>query len=408
MRRDPRLDGGCGQPSEQREQGQRRRRRGGPVAGHQPPETVDRGVGTGFDRPALQGAPEIRGQFVGGRVAAFGILVQTPGHDQGQITGDRRDRAVPSGGHRSGDELVDQDSERVDVAGRRHRGRLLLFGRSITARERGSPRHRQLGIHLDGVVQQLGHPEVEQLHGPVVGHEDVRGLEIAVNHETTVRRVDRIAHRTHQVQARGRRELLVAAVVGDRPPLDVLHHQEGPSVGGDAAVEQTCDVRMLQRGQDPTLLAEALEEDRVVSGPPQELHGAGLFESCIRALDAVDHSHAPRAEPFSQSPAPDPPGLGGRFLRLVGDEVGGQAGGVGLEGPRGRLRRLEQTFDLVREFRVACAQSGQRCAALVRGGVAQSVEVGLDLGPAGRIEAIHGRDSSSSSRSCRSARALTQ
>ena len=77
--------------------------------------------------------------------------------------------------------------------------------------------------------------------------EDVLGLDVAVDHPTPMRVVERIRDLTGDPDGLVDAELgLAIQLVAKRLALDVRHDVEQESVGG-SRVEQRQDVRMLQR-----------------------------------------------------------------------------------------------------------------------------------------------------------------
>jgi hypothetical protein len=109
--------------------------------------------------------------------------------------------------------------------------------------------------------QQRGDAEVEQLHSPLLGHEDVRRLEIAMDDEIAVgvrhRRRERRGTAGCAVRCPGR---------ADRSTVDALaaHVFEDEirlRSGLDAGVEQPRNVRMLQAGEHAALARSAAPTD---------------------------------------------------------------------------------------------------------------------------------------------------
>ena len=93
----------------------------------------------------------------------------------------------------------------------------------VDARER-----RLIGALL--AFQELRHAEVEEPHLPGVGHQNVRGLEIAMNDVALVRVLHGREDLQEQLQALGDPEPVRVAPVGQRLALHVLHRQIRPSL----------------------------------------------------------------------------------------------------------------------------------------------------------------------------------
>ncbi len=151
----------------------------------------------------------------------------------------------------AGDELIEDDAEREDVAPcvddlaedllRRHVRGGSEGGRFVDARQR-----------LVGARQALAlrDPKVGDLHVAPLRDHDVRGLDVAMNDAARVG----VREAGRDVGAEGRDDLRRETVRlrGDRreaPPVDVLEHEVHRIVRLDE-VEQHGDVRVAQRRQD--------------------------------------------------------------------------------------------------------------------------------------------------------------
>ena len=87
-----------------------------------------------------------------------------------------------------GEQLVEYDSEGVDVGGDRNALTEDLLGAGVGQRHR-PPLGEGLRL-LAGARDELGDTEVEQLHGSALGDEDVAGLEVAVHDPRPVGELD--------------------------------------------------------------------------------------------------------------------------------------------------------------------------------------------------------------------------
>ena len=85
-------------------------------------------------------------------------------------------------------------------------------------------------------------------------------------------------------------------VFGNRPALDVLHHEVGAAVVAYAAVVQPGDVGMLQGGEDLALVAKAAQDLVGVHATLDQLDGDPLLELLVRAVGQVDGAHAAPAD----------------------------------------------------------------------------------------------------------------
>ncbi|HET7925583.1 MAG TPA: hypothetical protein VFL30_11835 [Rhodanobacteraceae bacterium] len=113
-----------------------------------------------------------------------------------------------------------------------------LFGSRVLRRHPTMIRHRGGGgVGRCARLEQLGQTEVEQLHDPIARDENVRRLEVAVDDETVVRRLDGGGHLRKQSETFANAELSRVAVLVDRLAIDELHDEKRNAVGRDAAVE---------------------------------------------------------------------------------------------------------------------------------------------------------------------------
>ena len=94
--------------------------------------------------------------------------------------------------------------------------------------------------------EELGDAEVEELQRAIVGHQDVRRLEVPVDDEVAVGVLHGVAHVEEEFQSSLDRQATRVAVSVDRFSLDVLHREPGQSVRSHAPVEEASDVRVLE------------------------------------------------------------------------------------------------------------------------------------------------------------------
>ena len=116
------------------------------------------------------------------------------------------------------------------------------------------------------VVQELRDTEVEKLRHARSGHQDVRGLEIAMHDEVLMRVVHGGADGLEQLET-GRDVQAERIAIGiDRCAVDVLHDDVSGLVRQRAAVEEVRDVGMVELRQDLPL---DLEPRRAPRGRPR-------------------------------------------------------------------------------------------------------------------------------------------
>ncbi len=113
---------------------------------------------------------------------------------------------------------------------------------------------------------QLGQTEVQNLGLPARGHEDVGGLEVAMNNALRVSGVQRIHNLTCQIQERPCLDRLSSYAMLERLAFQQLHDDEGlPSVL-DAFVDivDRADVRMIQSRGGACFTPEPLQRLNVL------------------------------------------------------------------------------------------------------------------------------------------------
>ena len=176
-------------------------------------------VRTRFHRLSSEVALDVVGQGGCARVALLGLVLQCVENDgvevavqlvpaapvarrvarSAQVSREdlllQRVRGGRSVQARSGRELEEHDSERVDVEGHSDGRSAQLLWRGIRKGQRAAGDLRQRGLFRGGLLafDQLRNAEVEQLRLPVRRDEDVARLDVAVNDEPRVR----IGHGAH-------------------------------------------------------------------------------------------------------------------------------------------------------------------------------------------------------------------
>ena len=198
----------------------------------------------------------------------------------------RRERVAP------GDDLVERDAERIDVAARIEVGAGGLFGRHVMRRAED-----HLLVRADGVLvlHVAGEAEVGQLRAAGRRDHDVAGLHVEMEHAEP-RGMLEGARDLHDQAARFERRQL-AALPKQRAQgaaLDVFHHEVVMPVGlGN--VDRLDDVGMVQPGGGAGFLEESLDEDGVLGEPGGE-HLDGDDAVHAHLVGAVDMAHAAARE----------------------------------------------------------------------------------------------------------------
>ena len=197
----------------------------------------------------------------------------------------------------AGEQLVEQDAERVDVRRRGHRLAADLLRARVFRRHQLQPRRgRRQRLPAELRVQQLGDAEVEQLGRAVGRHQHVGRLDVAVDDQVLVRVLDGGADVAEERQPGRGVEPVRVAVVDDRLPFDVLHGEVGPAVRRAAAVEEAGDERMLEAGQDLPLVTEPPHDAVGVHPALEHLDRDALLERVVVADAEVDGAHAAVAD----------------------------------------------------------------------------------------------------------------
>ena len=152
-------------------------------------------------------------------------------------------------------QFIEQHAQAVDVSAgvEIEAAHLGLFRTHVGRRaeellERGEQRFvRELliaGGLGDAEVDHFGHR-----HAIVQGHQDVRGLDVAMDDALLVRVLDGVTDLHEQVEPLGGGEMFPVAVVVDADALHQFHHEVGPAILGGAGVQHTGDVRMVHQRQ---------------------------------------------------------------------------------------------------------------------------------------------------------------
>jgi hypothetical protein len=201
----------------------------------------------------------------------------------------------------------------------------MIWSRSLGVR----PHHPPLGtghrVFIGLLGERLGDPEVEQSDLPGGGDEDVRWLQVAVDHEVSMGVLHRLAdadeHREPLLDPQPAR----VAVVVQGHPVHVLHGEPGLALRRDPAVEQPGDVGVIQAGEDLPFGEEAAEDLVGVHAALDQLEGDPLLELPVGALGEIDDPHPAAPQLADRAIRPDPL-LHPLVLQLEhgpGDERGG-------------------------------------------------------------------------------------
>jgi hypothetical protein len=151
----------------------------------------------------------------------------------------------------------------------------------------------------------LREAEVEHLGVAAVGHEDVGGLDVAVHDPARVRSVERVGDLDPELEDLRRRQRPLPDPLLQRPPLQVLHHQERLALVL-ADVVDGADVGVVERRGGHRLALEALARGLVVEQLlRQELERHRAVEP--RVLRPANDAHAAATEPLEDAVVGDGP-----------------------------------------------------------------------------------------------------
>jgi len=202
---------------------------------------------------------------------------------------ERRLRAIPGEGAPSRQCLVEDHAERKEIAPRVHGLSPGLLRAHVGDRPRRESLRGQPRRALD-----VGNSEVGQLRGALGIHDDVRGLDVAVDHAPRVRVGECFRDRAPDRDHLGDAERAFRDASGERLALDVLHDQARAIAVGFERVDRG-DMRMGERGEGPSLAAEALARVWVGGGlSRQEFERDAAAQALV--LGKENFAHAPLAE----------------------------------------------------------------------------------------------------------------
>ncbi len=415
---------------------QRRDAGGRAMAAHQSRSAVAPGVASRPHRLRRQIPPHVVGQIGGGRVAERGRLAQRLEDDRVERSGQaalqrlgrllpgladpfRQQRfarpAGPGDGFRTGhdrarplripvadearhlgrrargeavrmvagEQLVEEQAERVDVGGLGDGLAENLLRAGVLRRHR--PRQRRQGrIAVHTGIEDFRNPEIEELGLAVRGHEDVAGLEIAMDDVVVVRVLDGVEDAQTEPEAFDRVQPVLVGIQVDRHALDVLHHEVRQPFGRGPAVEEPGDVRMTERREDLALVPEPPDDQRGVHAAADHLERDAMLELVVGTARQVDGAHAAAAEtPFDRirtERAAEVRVVVSGAVGWLGDVEPRQHGAV--DEPAGAGVGRQQRLDLAAQLGITRAGGVEQRPAVVRRLLQSESEHFFDPGPA--------------------------
>src|SRR6185369_4624056 len=192
-------------------------------------------------------------------------------------------------------QLVEHHAEGIDIAVDPDRGPANLLRGRIGWRHEPQSGARQIRGTVEA-FELLGDAEIQQLDVSLGGDQDVRGLEIAMDHEVLMSVLYRFAHGAKQLESLQNPQLLLAAIAGERYALDVLHGEPRGAVREGFRVVEPGNGRVAELRQGALLAREALPARGGERGVAQDLDSGETAE--ILAPAKVDHAHPT----FAQNP----------------------------------------------------------------------------------------------------------
>jgi hypothetical protein len=117
-----------------------------------------------------------------------------------------------------------------------------------------------------------------------------------MNNQIVLGELDSAQHLLEEGDTGFQTELEAIAVGVDGFSVDQFHHQKWFAIGRHSAVEQLCDMRMIQAGEDLALGEKPLAMPLPAQRPAQDFDGDVLLELSVIAMGAIDGTHAARAQ----------------------------------------------------------------------------------------------------------------
>ena len=218
------------------------------------------------------------------------------------------------------------------------------------------------------------------------GHEDVRGLDVTVDHQVAVGVVHRAGRLEKDLETLADRQPPLVAHRSMGSALHVLHGNVRPAVLGDARVEEPRDVGVPGQGQDLPLYVEALHHVPAVESGLQQFERHQLLEILVGAFGEIDHRHAAATELAKDPIAADALAVHGLFcleFALEARPDGADHGPAGQQSGLLLLAPHQKSFHEVLQLEVITAARGDQRSALAGRDIQDLVEDPVRPVPAG-------------------------
>ena len=201
---------------------------------------------------------------------------------------------------RAGQQFVQQDSERIDVAPRVHvqAAQLRLLGRHVQGRADHLPVGREQRPVGQLLVQGFRDAEIDHFHDGLVvvqRDHDVGRLEIAMDDPFLVRVLHRPADIDKQLQTLARREHLLVTVIRDGHSAHQLHDEIRSARLRCPGIQHLRDMGVIHQGQYLPLGFEPGDHLLRVHARLDDLQGHFAADR-LHLLGHKDHAESPFAD----------------------------------------------------------------------------------------------------------------
>ena len=202
--------------------------------------------------------------------------------------------------HCPGEQLVEHDAEAVDICSGINDGvgGAGLLGAHVfgCADDRPNFGEGPRGCVGQARLKHLGDAEIDHLHRgavPLVGDEDIRGLQVAMDHAALMRMLHRLADLHEKLEALIDRRARRVGVSRDRRADHMLHGEERATVGREPCIEHLGDVLVTENGQHLALDVESRQRSR---SRPRLSSLSATFRRMGTLVGQPDRAHAAFAE----------------------------------------------------------------------------------------------------------------
>src|SRR5271157_1395506 len=140
-------------------------------------------------------------------------------------------------------ELIKYAAEGINIRSCRDRLATGLFGTGIFRSKDSSG--RVLRTYRD-FAQDLGNSEIQELRDALLGYQNVVGLQIAVNNQFLMGKMQGVAKRQKQSQTVSEGKMMPLAIAIERQTVDIFHDEIGQSILGYVRIENASNIWVLQ------------------------------------------------------------------------------------------------------------------------------------------------------------------